>query len=134
MELKEEETGLYGQDIRSKIGLRALQGQGAARRERDWQKWQLGAAKADDLVSGENADPVVQRIRQMDPKRWGKYSKAQILNDPVASRAAQELVMGSGGEGGGSLDQQALAWARANSGDPRAKAIMQRLGVPVEEE
>jgi hypothetical protein len=78
-------------------------------------------------------DTVLQRIREMDPKRWGKYTKSQMLNDPVAAAAAQKLFGGETAPAGVGQDQQALAWARANPGDPRAKMILNRLGADTEE-
>src|SRR5215469_8944452 len=76
MELKEEETGIYGQDVRSKIAQRGLGMQDSLKRQAAWNKWSLAASKPDDLVSGESSDPVVQRIRNSD-KRYAKYTKAQ---------------------------------------------------------
>jgi len=127
MELKEEETGIYGQDVRSKIAQRGLGMQDSLKRQAAWNKWSIAASKPDDLVSGESSDPVVQRIRNSD-KRYAKYTKAQILDDPVTNRMAQDMVMGTTGGGGMSQDQQALQWARQNPGDPRAKRILDRLG------
>ena len=136
MGLKEEETGIYGQDVRSKIAQRALGAQGTLRAQAAWNKYMNSPAQAEDLTADPNnpvsKDTVLQRIREMDPKRWGKYTKSQMLNDPVASAAAQNLFgAGPGGAGGGGLYREG-----ATATGPDGQKIIYRGGrwTPLSEE
>ena len=67
---------------------------------------------------------------KMDPGPQKSLEEYTAANPTLAGLAQHSGLFGGGGgsSGGGSLDAEALAWANANPGDPRAAQIKARLG------
>jgi hypothetical protein len=106
LDIKERETGYYGEAVHQRAGADKTANSARARALAKWQDYNT----KDIGIAGE-IDPVTAGIQKMNPK-WAKYNRADILNDPETARIARDRIMrtaaederyfgGGGGEGGG---------------------------------
>jgi hypothetical protein len=143
---KEREVGAYEEIAKNrgaglrKLGPLELQVIG----QRALNTW---ANKPSDILSG---DTYVNTIKARHPEvkgsgPKGELTKADIMANPQLRREVQQMMTPQGDQytggilGGGTTadsaggasptDQQAIAWARANPGNPKAAAILQANGL-----
>jgi len=137
---KEQETQFYGQAVANK-GMRKLSPiEMSVLGQKAYNTW---AGKAPDIIAGDN---IVNMMNQRHPELGGKLTKAQIMANPNLSREVLQYMtpkgdqytggilgsgttMDSGDSGGVGSAQDALIWAKSHPENPKAKAILERLGM-----
>lgn len=131
---KGRETGAYERGVAAKNAsdkavLEQMKLQGRSDIQSDHDLWKAAQGLSADFV---NRDQIQATYGSTDPIEIFKQMKAKqdqfrrIIGGP--SGTAPTTAPAPGG-GGSSQNQQALEWARKNPGDPRAKQILEKLGV-----
>jgi len=86
---------------------------------------------------------LMNEMDKIDTTSYGPTAKATPKDSPAPdasgakgaaapSAAPSAAPAATSNKGGGSIEEQALAWAKANPNDPRSKQILEKLSKPVE--